>query len=386
MLKIAYVLTPIQFGGAEKVNLNFLKNVDRNQYDVYPILLIRPWEDYNFFSKQVEETDYRIYKIPIAKKPLSEGRDYFRILRCIRNLYSILSMDSFHLIHSHGYFADIIGTPVSRILKIPHLSTCHGFISNEKNLRVYTWLDKFSLRFCKKIIAVSEEIKSDLVRSGIAESSIVVIQNAVQNSYHVGFYENERLRRRQLLQIGKDEFVIGYVGRLSEEKGVRYLIEAGLILKGKGIPFRIIVVGDGPERKVLEDLAKGKDLGERIIFVGFQGDAENWMTAMDVFVLPSLTEGTPMALLEAMACGIPVVASSVGGVPRVVVSGNNGILVAPRKSEEIADAVKGLYETEGLRETLAEEAKRTIRSEFYIDGWVRKIEAEYLQTIHEEGR
>jgi glycosyltransferase involved in cell wall biosynthesis len=107
---------------------------------------------------------------------------------------------------------------------------------------------------------------------------------------------------------------------------------------------------------------------------------------MDVFVLPSLTEGTPMSLLEAMAFGIPVVASAVGGIPQVIVSGKNGILVSSGKSQEIADAVNTLYEDETLRKTLGEEAKRTIELKFNVDEWVKKVEAEYLKAIHKAGK
>lgn len=386
MVKVAYVFTPIEFGGAEKVNLLFLQNVDRNQYEICPIVLTRPWEGENLFIEHLRRANYPIHQIAVAQRPRNEGKDYFRILKCIRRLFNILSEGSFHLIHTHGYFADIIGVPVAKVLKVPHMSTCHGFISNNWNLRVYNWLDKVSLHFCEKIIAVSEDIKSDLVRNGIKKSRIVVIKNAVEDTYQENFCKNIRLEKRQELSIEENEFVIGYVGRLSGEKGVKYLIETGCLLKVSGDPFKILIVGDGPERNELEDLADRKGIKEGIIFAGFQSDVENWLPAVDAFVLPSLTEGTPMSLLEAMACGIPVVASAVGGVPLVVDSGRNGILVAPGKPEEIAGAINELQSNEILRKNLAEEAKRTVKLKYNVDDWVRKIETEYLKTIHKEGK
>ena len=260
MVKIAYVFTPVEFGGSEKVNLTFLRNVDRDRFDVCPILLVRLWEDRNFFVEQLGEENYSIYKIPVALRPRSEGRDYFRILRCTRNLYRILSKDSFHLMHTHGYFADIIGIAVSKMLNIPHISTCHGFISNDRNLKIYNTLDRFSLRFCSKVIVVSEGIRDDLVRNGISGAKIIVIQNAVQNSYDRDSFSENRLNKRKMLRIKENEYIAGYAGRLSDEKGLQYLIEAGAILKEKNEVFNILIIGDGPKRKELEDLAKRKGL------------------------------------------------------------------------------------------------------------------------------
>ena len=162
MLRIAYILTPVEFGGSEKVNLTFLNNVDRTLFDIYPVLLSRPWEKDNVFMKQLHEANYSLYKIPVAIRPRSDGRDYLRVIRCFRKLYRFLSAENILLIHTHGYFADIIGMPAAKMLGIPHISTCHGFISNDRNLIIYNTLDRIALRFSDKIISVSDKIKNDI--------------------------------------------------------------------------------------------------------------------------------------------------------------------------------------------------------------------------------
>lgn len=379
--KIAYVVTPITFGGSEKVNLTYLRNADRSRFNINPILLIRPWEAETIFAQELKKSNYSFYTIPVAKRPSVEGRDYLRVLRCFKIIYSILKKGSFDLIHTHGYFADIIGTPVCKLLKIPHLSTCHGFISNDRNLKIYNRLDRFTLRFCEKIIAVSEEIKNDLLRNGVEESRIAVIQNAVQNSYGEEEIANQRIEKRRFLSIEQDELVIGYVGRLSEEKGVHYLIEAGSVLKKNSGPFKIIIIGDGPRRKELEDLTKLKGLEREIIFTGFQNNAEGWMSAFDVFVLPSLTEGTPMALLEAMSLGIPVIATAVGGVPRVVENGVNGFLVDPGDFRGMSEKIRIVKENPVFRNKMATEALSIIKKQFDVHEWCRKIEEQYDFTL-----
>ncbi|MHA1629823.1 MAG: glycosyltransferase [Candidatus Heimdallarchaeota archaeon] len=384
--RIGYLCTPIEFGGSEKVNLNFLRNVSRVRFDINPILLIRPWEKDSFFIRQLNEAKYRAHKIPVAKKLRSVGRDYLRIVRCFKELYRFLSNNKIQLLHTHGYFADIIGVPVARMLRIPHISTCHGFISNDRNLVLYNKLDRMVLRFSDKIIAVSEQIKDDLERSGIRRKKITVIQNAVQATHKTEQYAENRRKKRLFLAINDEEFAVGYVGRLSEEKGVQYLIDAGRILIETGEVFKILIIGDGPQREELEGIVKQKGLKRAIIFTGFQTDVEKWMPCLDIFVLSSLTEGTPMALLEAMSFGIPVVASDVGGIPNVIKNGENGILVDPADSKAIAENLKILFHNPSLRKSMAKEAVGVIEKKHNIDDWCREIESQYNHLVHKKSK
>lgn len=386
MIKVAYILTPIEFGGAERVSLNFLKNINQNEFKVCPIVLVRPWESSNVFIEEIEKENYQYLSIPVAIKTLNEGRDYFRVIRCFKMLFSILRRERYDIVHTNGYFADIIAIPACKLLGIPHIATCHGFITNDKKLNIYNMFDRFILRFSNKIIAVSDGIKNELTKNGIKESHVVVIQNAVEGNYNKELFSQNRQNKRQQLNIREREFVLGYIGRLSEEKGIKYLIEASSLLNESDITVKVLIIGEGPQKRQLEDLVKEEGIKHNVVFAGFQADIESWLPAMDVFVLPSLTEGTPMSLLEAMAFGIPVVASAVGGIPQVIVSGKNGILVSSGKSQEIADAVNTLYEDETLRKTLGEEAKRTIELKFNVDEWVKKVEAEYLKAIHKAGK
>jgi glycosyltransferase involved in cell wall biosynthesis len=143
----------------------------------------------------------------------------------------------------------------------------------------------------------------------------------------------------------------------------------------------VLIIGEGPEKGKLEELAKAEGIGDKVIFVGFQKDIENWYPAMDCFALPSLTEGTPMSLLEAMVHGIPCVATRVGGVPKIIDSGIDGILVLPRHAEEIKEAVKTLYGNEELRSSISKKARDKIISKYNINEWIKKIELQYLEII-----
>ena len=384
VLKIAYLLTPIDFGGSERVSLNFLQNVDRDRFDILPILLVRPWEAKNVFIRELEKENYPYRTIPVAVRPPSEGKEYFRVLRCHRVAHTMLKDGSFDLVHTHGYFADIIGIPAARRLGLPVISTCHGFISTDRNLKVYNLLDRIALRFSDRIIAVSGDIKKNLVNNGIDERRIDVIQNAVRPDADPLAAEKNAREKLSGYGISRDDLVLGCVGRLSEEKGVRHLIEALEGINASGVPVKALIIGDGPQRKELEDLAKARGVDDMVVFAGFQSEIDDWLPAIDIFALPSLTEGTPMSLLEAMAHGIPAVASGVGGVPQVIESGKNGILVTPERPDEIKDAVLLLYRDPSLRESLSEAARKTISLKYDIREWSGKIEAQYLKTL--EGR
>ena len=377
-IKVAYILTPITFGGAEKVSLNFLRYVDQDRFDIKPILLIRPWEEAPYFAREIKRLGYDYETVPVALKPMSNGRDHFRLPRVAYRFYSILRKEPFDLVHTHGYFADICGLPIAKMLGIRTLSTCHGFISNDNKLKVYNKLDICALRLCKTIIAVSDDIKSELVRSGIRDSRISVIPNAVNSNLDQDELLVFRHKKRNSLDIEPDDFVVGYLGRLSKEKGLNYLIKAIEELRDEMVPVKLLIVGDGPERHALEQMVKDKELDSCVIFAGFQADIENWLTTLDVFVLPSLTEGTPMALLEAMAIGVPVIASAVGGVPKVVKDRYNGLLITSGSPQAIQEGIKLLKNNSELKNSLAKTGIDTVKSKHSIDRWCRDVESIYI--------
>jgi glycosyltransferase involved in cell wall biosynthesis len=379
-IKVAYIVTPVDFGGAEKVSLTFLRNVDQTLFDIHVVTLIRPWEKYNFLTDALCKAGYKVNKVPVANKPKEQGRDHFRMLRCCRLIHTFLKKGAFDLIHTHGYFADIIVTPSSKLLGIPHLSTCHGFISDGGALRFYNMIDRLMLRFSDKVIAVSNEVQRDLIKSGVRAPNIVVIQNAVEMDSQDAL-EQIRVANRKLLRVNDNKFVIGYVGRLSKEKGVRYLIEAATLLHKKGIKVTTVIIGDGPEKQGLEDLSRSSGTQDSVIFLGFEEQPERWLPTMDAFILPSLTEGTPMALLEAMSYGLPVIASAVGGIPDIVESMRNGILTPAGQAQGIANSVSILMEDAVLRRMLGAEGQRTVRENFNSIDWTKTIEKEYLNLV-----
>lgn len=374
-IKVAYILTPITFGGAEKVSLNFLKTVDRTRFDITPVLLLRPWEEPPLFEQEIAKLGYEYITLPVSIK---QGDDPFRVPRVVWRLLKILRAGNFDLVHTHGYFADICTIPVARMLGIKTITTCHGFIANDQRLKLYNRLDTYAIKASNRVIAVSEGLKHQLVAAGGKQNRITVMTNGVETEFNANEIARLRNSKRKELQINNDDFVVGFLGRLSAEKGVNFLIEAGADLVEAGLPVRLLIVGEGEERANLEALVAQRGMTQKVIFAGFQADTRSWLSAFDLFALPSLTEGTPMALLEAMALGVPVLASNVGGVPKVITDGHNGLLVEPGSSQSIAKAIRRAFFDQSLLGKLSSEALKTIELQYDVGPWCSKIESLYI--------
>jgi glycosyltransferase involved in cell wall biosynthesis len=373
---VALLATAVDFGGIEQVLLTLLRNMDRD-VELIPVVFTRSdARSQTFFD--------RLKSLGIATRTLYVDRNRVKYLNPVRNIIEavrVLRHEHVDLIHSHGYRADLIALAVSWFLRVPAVSTCHGFTSIDRRLALYSRLNVLLLRRFAQVIAVSARMRDDLLGEGLHPDKVALVTNAVET---VGdsTMQSERHATRARLGIVDQEFVLGSVGRLSEEKGVHHLLDA-LALRAPDHPWRLVIIGDGPRRDELEEMVRRAGLSERVIFAGFQSDVSPWYAAMDVFVLPSLTEGTPMALLEAMARRIPVVASAVGGVPAIISSGVNGLLVPPADTRALSDAIRMMADSGGLRQALSAAGQATVLERYNVSTWVNRVRAVYQQALGE---
>lgn len=379
-MRVALLATVVEFGGIERVLLTLLQHM---QVDIefFPVFFTRAEGRRSYFLERLDASGIFYEAIYVD----SSRYKYFSPLRNILETNARFKARGFDLIHSHGYRADFIGLFVSRYFGLPIVSTCHGFISTDLHLSAYNRLDVFLLRFFNRVIAVSEQMKEDLVARGVPGEKVQVITNAVCEESRS---DTERVRRETRTRLGveHDEFVLGFAGRLSEEKGLGHLLEAVKAWTPTCVRWRLILIGEGPHRGVLEHAVRELGLAGKVLFAGFQGDLAQWYPAMDAFVLPSLTEGTPMVLLEAMATGIPVIATSVGGVPAMISSGENGILVPPGDASRLRDAIQSLASNCDLRERLCANAIHLVRKNHSVGRWAVQIRDVYTSTLEQSRR
>jgi glycosyltransferase involved in cell wall biosynthesis len=203
---------------------------------------------------------------------------------------------------------------------------------------------------------------------------ITIIPNAMTST-------SEPLADASLPTELRERPLVGVVARLQPEKGVENFLRAAARVAAKFPEAHFVVAGDGPLRQELVALSEDLGLRERVRFLGFRSDASELMKSLDVLVVPSLTEGSPLATLEAMAAGVPVVASAVGGIPDQIRHDREGLLVPPGDAAAISDALLTLLRDPARASRLGEAARRRVASRFSHDTMVRRIEDVYRDVL-----
>jgi glycosyltransferase involved in cell wall biosynthesis len=163
-----------------------------------------------------------------------------------------------------------------------------------------------------------------------------------------------------------------FIGKLNPMKGVHILIECFALLRAEHLDIKLEIIGDGPDRKKLENMTKTLEISKAVCFYGEIKDVKKHLQEADLFVLPSFSEGLPNVILEAMSSGLPVIATRTGGIPDIIEDGSNGILVEPRNSDQLYKAISRILTNEKLAEQLSLKARETIESRFSIDHIARQ--------------
>jgi glycosyltransferase involved in cell wall biosynthesis len=221
------------------------------------------------------------------------------------------------------------------------------------------------------IAAISMKIAAVLIDGGVRREKIRVIYSGIEPE----LFQAADGRR------GREPLVVGILAGLVKRKGHRYLLEAAARLKQQGVRLRYCLGGEGPERRELEEFALRLGLRDEVSFLGFVADAPSFLSSIDIFVLPSLFEGLGVAVLEAMAAGKPVVASSVGGIPELVEDRTTGILVPPGDFESLAGALSRLASSPELMRSMGEMGRETVRHRFTMEQMALRNEAFYYDIL-----
>lgn len=258
-------------------------------------------------------------------------------IKTISSIASFVRENSFDIVHSHGYKSNIYAVLSNIRNRKPIVATCHNWIVSSGKMGLYTKLDKLFLKRFDAVVPVSTTVRDLLFKAGIRKDRVFLIENGV-NMRRFGSADKADDELRSAL-FKEDGVVIGTVGRLTAEKGHTYLLKAARKVLDKNPGCFFLIVGDGPLRESLEEEAKSLGIAERTVFTGKRADIPALLSAMDIFTMPSLTEGQPMALLEAMASGTPIVATSVGDIPRILKNGETGQIVPPEDPNALAQAI-----------------------------------------------
>ncbi|MEN6450798.1 MAG: glycosyltransferase family 4 protein [Thermoguttaceae bacterium] len=290
-------------------------------------------------------------------------RDMPHLLAAMRELTALLALRRPQVLCCHGYKADLIGLAAARRLSIPVVSVSRGWTGETLRVRVYDALDRRVLGSMDRVVCVSEAQAEKVRRAGVAESKLTVIRNAIR----VERFASRDANCRELLHAVFPErrrWVVGAAGRLSPEKGFSFLIDAASHVLREMPAAGFVVFGDGPLYEPLQRRVLAAELEAGFVLAGYRPDFDDYLPHLDVLVLPSLTEGLPNVALEALAAGVPVVATDVGGTGEVVEHGVDGYLVPPANPQALARRIAELLSNDRLRRRMGARGQRRMRAHF----------------------
>ena len=366
-MKIA-ILTPLfppkHLAGLEIAAYNIAKHLSRRNHEVHVITTLD-----KSLPKESREEDFFVHRFKTSKIPILRTVLYY-----IKSFFVVKKINP-DIVHVQTIYLSLSGLLIKKFLRKSYVVYGRG---SDVYLpwRFKNIISKPILKNANGVIVLTEDMKREIQK--ICNRDVFVIPNGID----LGRFEN--LSREELcskLKINGEKIIV-FVGTLRPVKGVRYIIEAMKIITNKNKNNRLFIVGDGEDRGYLENLVKKLDLQECVNFVGKVPNEKvpEYMAASDVFVLPSLSESFGIVNLEAMASGLPIVATNVRGLPEIIEDGENGFLVEPKNANEIAEKVLLLLEDDELRERISRNNKEKVK-EYSWKSAVEKLEKVYLGCL-----
>jgi glycosyltransferase involved in cell wall biosynthesis len=367
-MRILHLISSVGLFGAERVAVELSKSLKKT-YHCEPILgVIR-----NVYNPHEEISEEAVRNdIPYT---IFECRSQLD-LQLAFSVRKFIRTNRVDIIHCHGYKSNFYGLLASKG-QVPSVTTNHNWLTEHWKLKTYCFLDSLWIRFFDRIVAVSNEVKEEMLKYKIPGKKIRVIDNGI--SLERFEKRDETRKMKTLLGFEEKTRVIGTVGSLVIEKGHIYLLEAARQILDVVKDLKFLIIGDGPLRKALEEKSEELGLKKDVIFMGQRKDIPELLTAMDIFVLPSIKEGLPVALLEAMAAKRPIVATRVGAIPRVIKSKDIGLLVEPKDISGLRDALASLIDDPERMKLLARGGFGRVSMDFSSDEMCKH----YLELYNE---
>jgi glycosyltransferase involved in cell wall biosynthesis len=295
--------------------------------------------------------------------------------RVVTELLAVCRRENVAIWHGHDYKTNALGLLLRRFWPMKLVTTVHGWVKHTARTPLYYKIDRKCLPRYDRVICVSDDLFEVCRDCGVPAKNLSLVENAI---------DAEDYRRRRMIADAKralgfspDAFLIGAVGRLSEEKGFDVLINAVQALIRGPEDVHLVILGEGEERAKLERLVAKLGLTDHVQLPGWQTDVRGYFEAMDAFALSSRREGLPNVLLEAMALEVPVVATRVNGVPRLIQDGRNGLLVEPGDADALATALFALIRNPGLRDLFRAAGRRTVEGRFSFPARMQKLKQIY---------
>ena len=364
-LKVMIITHDMKIGGLQRVVADIATHLDRNRFDPSVCAL----RDGGPIAEELQKNRIRFFNI--SQK--NGGVDYLCFLK-LRRLFREEKPD---IVHTHNTQPFIDGTIGSILAGVPvRIHTDHARDFPDK--RRYMYAEYVMSQFVDRVVAVSEHTKQNLVRfEHIDGNKIDLIPNGIDGAKYAMPIDRQKKMKELNIPTGKGP-ILGVGVRLSKQKGITYLLKAMKILSADFPNVVLLIAGEGDLRESLEKEAIDLGIEEYVLFLGPRLDVNELLKIFDVYVLPSLWEGMPLVLLEAMAASLPIVATNVGGNPEVVVNKVNGFLVEPGDVRALYQSIKSILKNGELREQFSKSSQERFRQRFNVDVMVKRYERLYL--------
>ncbi len=355
--RILFVITTSDFGGTESYLLRLVSGLDRQAFEPIVLSLCPAGR----IGREIAALGMRVESFGMAARPKPH-----QLLAAVWRLRRFLRREKIELVQALLYRANVVAATAVKLAgrRIPLVTGQRSLIPAGRGRDAL--LQRFTRGWADKVVAVSQAVAAELAATEkIDPGKVLVIQNGIDlERFRIGADEEKQRREtaRQAWGASENDLVVGAVGRLHGPKGLEYLVQAFALAKSEEPRLRLVIAGDGPERENLENLARDRRI--EVLFLGYQTDPIPLYPGFDIYALPSLAEGSPNALLEAMACGRPAIASRVGGVPEAAIDGESGILVEPRNPAALAKALLDLAKDPPRRNALGRAARERVEADF----------------------
>jgi glycosyltransferase involved in cell wall biosynthesis len=336
-----------------------------------------------------ERLGVSVVSVPEIQREISFLHDARSILR----LADLMRSERPHILHTHTAKAGAVARAAALLAGAARppvvVHTFHGHVLkgyfDPARTSFFRQVERSLARASDVLVAVSPEVRDELVSLGVApRQKFAVIRLGIPLEERLAATENDEDYRR-LYGIPPAAFVVGWVGRMTGVKDTGAALEIVRATRERGVDAVLCMVGDGPDREQLEQLAHELGIARSCYFVGYQEDVAGYYRLFDAFVLPSVNEGTPVSAIESLASGTPVVANRVGGVPDVVFDGVDGFLVEPGDIESAAEKLEALARDPGLRKTLGDAGRDRIIGRYAVPRLVDDVDRLYRALLEAKG-
>ncbi len=356
-MKILLLTTHLNYGGISSYTVSLAKSLKKRGHTVFC------FSSSGTLVSHLKKNNLHHGWIPINTK--SELSPFVAVSAL--SLLGFIKRESIEIIHAQTRVTQVLAEILSRMTKVPYVSTCHGFFKPNFGRRILPC-------WGKKVIAISDAVKQHLMDDfNVPENNIVLIPNGIDvDSFRVCSKRTD---------INYPDRKVGIIARISYVKGHEYLIKAMAQVLKKYPDAQLFIFGQGKIKYDLIRLAEKLKINDNIFFLPSVSNPADVLQEMDIFVMPSIQEGLGLSILEAQACGLAVVASDVGGIPTVIKDNLTGLLVEPKDAQGLADAIMKLMGDKELAIKLGQKARLEVESKFSLQVMAEKVEKAYKEVI-----